>query len=178
MSDDLTLEEIFAPCRGWVDFLTREASVRNGVNVLDGAHVDSIWQNVYLDAGQLRLTDREWIWHEDIPLNVIIIRGIYYFFADARTSSGTGKALNARSGHLLIERVAAALGVRLNHKDFDAFVELEAEIQSIVFGTDKNRKRTYLRWFLIDRPTLALFHRLKKRFSAVSSQVTLRLGGS
>jgi hypothetical protein len=53
------------------------------------------------------------------------------------------------------------LGMKLDPKDFDAFVKLEAEIQHVVFGTDKKRQRTYLRWFLADR--LNLFRGLKAK---------------
>jgi SAM-dependent methyltransferase len=175
MSDDLTIEEIFAPCRSWIDFLTGEASLRNGVRELDGAHVDCIWQNVYLEAGQLRVIDREWIWHEDIPLNVIVIRGIYYFLAGTATTSAAGTALSARSGRTLIKRIAASLGVKLDSKDFDAFVALEVEIQHIVFGTDKRRERVYLRWFLADRASLNLFTRSREKAAPILARVRSRL---
>ena len=175
MSDDLTIEEIFAPCRAWIGFLAGQASLRNGVRVLDGSHVDSIWQNVHLTAGELRIVDREWIWHEDIPLNVLIIRGIYYFFAGTAATSGVGKALKARSGRTLIERIAATLGVKLEPKDFDAFVELEVEIQHMVFGTDKKRQRTYLRWFLMDRTSLNLFRRSRAKTGPILSRIRARL---
>jgi hypothetical protein len=175
MSDDLAIEEIFAPCRIWVDFLAGEASLRNGVTVLDGSHVDSIWQNVYPAAGQVGIVDREWIWHQDIPLNVIIIRGIYYFLAGLETTSRVGKALDIRSGRTLIERVAAALGVKLEPRDFDTFVTLEVEIQHIVFATPKNRQRAQLRWFLADWPSLNLFRRSREKVAPVLSRIRARL---
>jgi SAM-dependent methyltransferase len=175
MSGDLTLEQIFAPCRGWVEFLSGQANVRNGLSMLDGSHIDSIWQNAYFEAGELRLVDREWIWHEEIPLKVLIIRGIYYFLAGAASSSGSGKALAVRSGRSLIEQIAAALGERLDRNDFDAFVKLEAEIQHIVFGTDKRRQRTYLHWFLVDRVSLRLFQRFRQKVAPILARIRSRL---
>jgi SAM-dependent methyltransferase len=175
MSDDLGIEEIFAPCRIWVDFLAGEARLQDGVSVLDGSHVDSIWQNVYLEEGRVEIVDREWIWHKDIPLNVIIIRGIYYFLVGLETMSSVGKALDVRSARTLIERVAAALGVKLESGDFDTFVGLEVEIQHIVFGTPKNRQRTQLRWFLADWLSLNLFRRSREKVAPVLSRIRARL---
>jgi SAM-dependent methyltransferase len=175
MSNDLTIEEIFAPCRSWIDFLIGEAGFRSGARVLDGAYIDCIWQNVYLDAGRLRVVDREWIWHEDIPLNVIVIRGIYYFLVGTETAKDAGKALSVRSGRTLIKRIAASLAVTLLLEDFDAFIELEGEIQHIVFGTDKRRLGIYLRWFLTDRTSLSLFHQFRAQAAPIWSKIRARL---
>lgn len=175
MSNDLGIEEIFAPCRSWIDFLAGKARLRGGERALDGAYVDCIWQNVYPEADLLRVVDREWIWHEDIPLNVIVIRGIYYFLAGAVTQSDAGKALSVRSGRTLIGRIAASLAVTLDQKDFDAFIEFEAELQHAVFGTDKGRQRTYLRWFMADRASLNLFLRLREKIAPILSRIRARL---
>jgi protein-L-isoaspartate O-methyltransferase len=174
MSNDLTIEQIFAPCQSWVDFLTEEASLRDGSRMLHGSQVDTIWQNVYPGAGRPTIIDREWIWHEDIPLNVIIIRGIYYFLEGSATASRVGKAFNVRSGRTLIERIASALGQKLRADDFGAFINLEVDIQHIVFGTDKGRQRAYLRWFLTDRASLNLFLRLKEKAAPLLARIRVR----
>ncbi|MDP1867811.1 MAG: class I SAM-dependent methyltransferase [Bradyrhizobium sp.] len=174
MSDDLTLKEIFAPCQSWIDFLAGEAVLESGVKMLTGSHVDSIWQNVYVEAGNPQIVDREWIWHEHIPLNVIIIRGIYHFLVGTATTPGVGKALHPRSGRTLIDRIAAVLGQQLRPEDFDAFIELEVEIQHIVFRTDKGRQRAYLRWFLADRASLNLFLRAKEKVVPILGRIRAR----
>jgi SAM-dependent methyltransferase len=171
MSNDLLVDEIFSPCRSWVDYLTREAVLQDGVRMLNGAFVDSIWQNVYFEGESVRLVDQEWVWPTDIPLNQILIRGIYYFFAGAPP---LGSALGIRSGRRLIERVGGVLGLSFKSEDFDAFVEMEAELQSVVFGTDKRKQRAYLRWFLLDRSTLDLFLRFKRTSTSVWARTRAR----
>ena len=181
-SNKRTLDEIFEPCRNWVARLIAESTVRNGVISVSGSHIDSIWPNVYPDGQDLRIIDREWIWSSDIPLNVVVIRTIYNFLMRIERSPNIGRALNARSGRVMITNIASAIGVKLNSKDFDDFIVLESEMQWIVSGVSKARQRLYWNWFLIDRPTLRLFvrsfqsvQRYKERAASLSSRVYARL---
>jgi hypothetical protein len=181
-SNKLSLDEIFEPCRKWVARLTAESTVRNGVILVSGSHIDSIWPNVYPDGQDLRIIDREWIWSSDIPLNVVVIRTIYNFLMRIERSPNIGRALDARSGRAIINNIAGAIGVKLNPKDFDDFMALESEMQWIVSGVSKARQRLYWNWFLTDRPTLRLFvrslhmfQRYKERAASLSSRVYAKL---
>src|SRR3546814_2408335 len=51
---------IFEPCKAWLAYLTALSTLKNGVRMLDGSHVDSIWRNAYLVDSQCVLIDREW----------------------------------------------------------------------------------------------------------------------
>ena len=83
--------------------------------------------------------------------------------------------LQARSGRRLIESIASSIGVELRPEDFDDFVSLESQLQHQVFGVDAGRVGAYLRWFLVDRPTLARFRKAKNRMAEVAAGVRRRL---
>ncbi|MDP3075377.1 bifunctional 2-polyprenyl-6-hydroxyphenol methylase/3-demethylubiquinol 3-O-methyltransferase UbiG [Bradyrhizobium sp.] len=177
-ANSATLDEIFAPCRKWVELLVAESSVRSGVALLSGSHVDSIWSNVYLDGQDLRIVDREWIWTDDIPLNVVVVRAIYDFLMRLERVPRFSRALGARRGRALIQGIASAIGVKLIPSDFDNFIALESEFQLIVGSTSKVHQRLYWRLFLIDRSTLRFFvgmlrsfHRYMERAESLSSRV-------
>lgn len=164
MSNDMDIQSIFSPCRIWADYLTGTATVRNGTAMLGGEHVDSIWQNVYVsdaDEERLEIIDREWVWREEIPLAVIVIRAIFQFLALPSGVRAFGPPLQQRSARRLIRQIAETLGVALQPKDFAAFIDLEAQIHNAVFGTSEVRTRIYLELFLADRRLLeaALWHR-------------------
>lgn len=174
-SDDLTLEEIFAPCRAWFDMLVAISKTRDGDKYLDGAHVDSIWSNVYADQSGLKIIDREWLWHADIPLNVIVIRAIYDFLLRLERIPHIGAALNFRSGRTLIRRIAIAIGANIQRHDFDAFIALESELQAVVCGRDRSSQRAFSWWFLVDRTSLRQFRRFMKMAQSIIARVRARL---
>lgn len=174
-SNDASLEEIFAPCRKWVELLIDESSMRNGVRHVEGSHIDSIWSNVYPDAAGLQIVDREWIYHRDIPLNIIVIRAIYDFMLRVEQTSSLGQALRVRSGRTTVENIANAIGVKLAPDDFNDFIKLESEIQWIISGIGERRQRAHARWFLADRPTLRLFQRSRRRAMSIASRVLARI---
>ncbi|WIM05471.1 MAG: class I SAM-dependent methyltransferase [Candidatus Nitricoxidivorans perseverans] len=163
------LETIFEPCKAWVGHLRRLSSVRGGVMTLGGEHIDSIWPNAYPAPDGCRVVDREWIWSAPIPMNVVVIRAIHDFLNRIEGARGLSGALDVRSGKALIEGIARAIGVDLRDGDFEEFVDIESELQSVVFGVEKWRHALNLRWFLFDRPTIRLFRsarRLIRRISA------------
>jgi SAM-dependent methyltransferase len=181
-SNRFSLDEMFAPCRAWVTQLIAESKVQNGVVSVSGSHVDSIWPNTYLDGENLQFIDREWIWSSNIPLNVVVIRAIYNFLMTIDGRPNIGRALNARSGSVVINDIANAIGVKLSKKDTDDFIALESEIQWIVSGVSKTQQRIYWRWFLTDRPTLRyfvrscrLFQRYRERVESVYARLTARV---
>ena len=181
-SNHLNLDEMFAPCRRWVAWLSAESAVENGVTSISGSHVDSIWPNIYLDGEEVRIIDREWIWSGNIPLNAVVVRAIYNFLMAIDGRPNIGRALNARSGRAVINNIASVIGVKLSQKDMDDFFALESEIQWIVSGVSKKQQLIYWRWFLADRPTLRFFirsrrffQRCRERAQSVSSRIATPL---
>lgn len=153
-AQNCSLDEIFAPCKRWVEFLVTKSNMQDGIPWLDGKYIDVIWSNTYFVENECRFVDQEWVWHEKIRLNVIVIRAIYDFLSRIDKNGLQGGALSTRCGKTLIKEIAEALGIRLVDEDFMAFIDLEGQIAEIVTTKTKFRCTFYLRWFLFDRPTL------------------------
>ena len=73
------LEQIFSPCEPWVRFLEEASVKRRGERYLAGDFVDCTWDDVFAEGDGFRRVDEEWTWAEDIAMNVVVIRAIYYF---------------------------------------------------------------------------------------------------
>lgn len=172
----LALADIFAPCKTWVARLGADATAVGSERMLPGSHVDSIWSNSYVVQGQCRIIDREWQWNEAVPLNAIIVRSIYNLLTKLDDGLPVGKCLRKRGGRALITEIGKSIGVELSDTDFERFIGVETEFQWHVFGLPKQRHVTYLRWYLLDRPSLRAFAKLKKRAARVGSRVAARLG--
>jgi hypothetical protein len=155
--------------------LLSESRLSDGVRWIDGSHVDSIWGNAYIVDNTCRIIDREWVWSQEIRLNVLVIRAIYDFLCRIEIGTPTSKSLATRRGKSLIQRIAAELGVRLTSVDFAAFVCMESEIAAIVSGSSKFWQGVYVRWFLIDRPTRRFFRRTRPVVSDLLSRFQARL---
>lgn len=153
LSRELSPAEIFQPCLAWKERLLQDARIEHRVHWLPGAHIDSIWPNAYVEHGRCHLIDREWTWHADIRLNVLVIRAIYDFLIKMEASGETLPALRDWSGRNLICRIAAAIGIELTAQDFAAFLDLESHIAPIVSGTSTSRQRLLIQWMMVHRPS-------------------------
>lgn len=169
------LAEIFEPCRLWLTSLRDESSDVGGRRRLSGDHIDSIWSNSYVVSGRCRIVDREWVWHSEIPMNVIVIRAIFDFLEKMDRAPICSRALSVRSGRRLISSIATSIGVELGRSDFAEFISLEAEFQHLVFGLERRRSRTYLEWYLADRSTLHAARRAKQLWLQIRNSVSARL---
>ena len=165
------LEAIFGPARGWVDFLRQNARERDGVQYLDGEFVDCIWSNLYLGPSGWEFVDREWVWATEVPLGAVVIRAIYTFLTKIEEAAGGSSALALRGGRDAIRSIAEVLGAGIDDADFARFLALEVKFQSIAYGLDEKRYRTYLRWFLADRKSLRGFRQGKDRLLHAASRV-------
>ena len=170
-----TLEEIFAPCRAWLDLLKGEAQRIEGALWVEGTHIDSIWSNAYIAEAQCRIIDREWVWHERIRLNSLVIRAIYDFLCRIETRSRWAKSLTAWRGRAQIHAIASALGVSLSAADFADFVRIEATISECVSGTPAKLEAARIRWFLAHRPTRRAFRRVLPIVRDLSSRIRAHL---
>jgi len=170
------LGDIFAPCAPWVVHLRSLARVHDGAAHLDGGFVDCTWHNVFPNGAGFEFVDREWTWHRDIRLTVVVIRAIYYFLVRTEEAPGISRHLGRRSGRALISEIARGLGVEPTAADFADFVELESGFQSVVFGVDPMRYRAALGWFLKDRSSLKAFRTCRRFALRVRASAEARLG--
>ena len=172
----LVLGDIFTPCKPWVERLNAEALPDCVERMLPGRHIDSIWSNSYVVQGRCQIIDREWVWGEALPMNVVVIRSIYNLLTKIDENLPVAKALQARGGRSLIRAIGACIDVDLIDADFVRFVDVETELQWQTFGVSKSRHKTYLRWYLVDRKSLQSFVELKRKTSHAGSRVAARLG--
>lgn len=170
-----SLDEIFDPCRKWIEYLLQTSELIDGVMWIDGAHVDSIWGNAYIDGGECKIIDREWSWNAKIRTNVLVIRAIYDFLCRTEIGSPRAESLSTQRGTTIIRNIAGTLGVHLATDDFAEFIRLESEISLIVSGARKSSQAFYLRWFLMHRPTRRLFRRVRTLAIHLVSQLKQRL---
>lgn len=166
---------LFAPVKRWTNMLLNESRTENGVRWLDGAHLDSIWANAYFIDDECVLVDREWIWHEPIRLNVVIIRAIFDFLARIEMSTSLSSALSLRRGKDMIHAIARTLDIELSEEDFANFIYIETEIAYIVTNISRRKQSLYLRWFLTDRPTCRLFRRIDPIAKQLLSRVRAKI---
>lgn len=175
MSKSSDLETIFQPCGNWVQLLNGVSVAEGDVKYLAGEYVDCIWSNVYAAPDRYKIIDQEWIWAKRIRLNAVVIRAIYNFLSKIEGANDLSRRLDRRSGRVMIRQIAKAIGVELNAADFREFVELESELQSLAFGIQRKRHQVFLRWFLIDRPSLGLFRAAKRRAGRALSTLRARI---
>jgi SAM-dependent methyltransferase len=164
-SRNAKLSDIFAPCSAWIRFLQERATTREYVHYIPGELVDCTWSNVYSTTDGQAIVDQEWVWAQPIRLNVVVIRAIYVFLARVEDMGRVPKILRVARGKALVRAIAETFGVSLANEDFAEFIALESELQSLVWGLKKQHVALLLRWFLLDRFSLALTKAAKRRLA-------------
>jgi SAM-dependent methyltransferase len=130
-----TLETAFADCAPWFAWLREVSGSATCDGMIDGRHVDALWDNAVIRDGACVFIDQEWLWSEPLSARVLVIRSIDSFLKDDSRSLAQMPALaKFANGRDLITRVAALFGVKLEASDFEAFASLEARLQHLVFG--------------------------------------------
>ena len=157
-----SLSDIFEPCRLWLSWLTTQAREQDGVLLVGGDHIDSIWGNAYVNGNECHIIDREFVWSEPLPVQVVVIRAIYHLLLKIDNKLPVADDLQTRHSRRLIENIADAIGISLTTGHFEKFISVETELQSQVFGTNATRAVFYLRWYLADRFSLNIAVRFKK----------------
>ncbi|WP_300373435.1 hypothetical protein, partial [Methyloprofundus sp.] len=94
--------------------------------------------------------DKEWVWKEKIKLNIIVIRSVFIFLDQVDRAKYFSKDLQARSLKKMIILIAKSIGVTLKKSDFNDFVKLESEFQSIVYGSQASQTVIRLQLILFD----------------------------
>ncbi|MFH1654800.1 MAG: class I SAM-dependent methyltransferase [Pseudomonadota bacterium] len=131
---NVSIEDIFAPCKLWLYYLKSLCTKEMGVELLDGKYLDCLWSNCFIFDNKCIFIDAEWEWRDKIDLNVMVIRAIYNFLVALKNIPDVTSALKTHSMRLLIIRIASSLNVLLNKKDFDRFCKLESSIANAVYG--------------------------------------------
>jgi hypothetical protein len=161
----LRLDEIFSPCAPWCASLRALAAGRNGRFYLPGSHIDAIWSNYFQGASHGQFIDLEWEWADELPFNVVVLRAIHVFLRRLGMPGSVNRALRIGSGRRLIGEIAGSLGIRLADKDFNDFIQLEADFCARALGVDRRQTVRDLRWFLLDRRTQHAYIVARRRIS-------------
>jgi len=142
---DISLEDIFEPCKIWLNALKKVSYPEKNQVWLDGKYVDCIWKNSYIHDDDCIFIDLEWQWFEKININVVLIRSIYRFLNDLSSMSGLNGALKTNSTRLLINKIAVILGVTISKNDFEEFCKFESEFLQIAFSSKYTANMFYLK---------------------------------
>ena len=156
----MSLNEIFLPCLAWIEHLEGASESTNGNKYLDGHYIDSTFPNIYLNPAGITIIDKEWVWKEKIKLNVVVIRSIFIFLDRVDRAKYFSKHLQVRSLRKMIKLIAQSIGVTLTKDDFSDFIQLESEIQSLVYSAQTNLTIIRLQWVLFDSISYYFFYRL------------------
>jgi hypothetical protein len=156
--------------------LKSNAVDRGGVLFVDGTHIDIGWQNAYLSGEGVVFIDREFVLQDEVRMNALVIRSIYGFIMRLREDGRYSRALAERSGRSLIRKIAGVLGIDLEPADFDAFIDLECEFDSLIFDTDRTKQTAFLRWYLFDRPSLRVFRKIKSTALSLFKRARFKFG--
>lgn len=154
--------QIFEPANVWYESLT--ATFPNGL--VDGAKVDAIWQNCIV-AEELIFIDQEWLCDKEIPLKTLLIRAVYWFLVDLRSYPSIAKCLRWRTSRSIIEQVGAKLGVQIDARDFDDFIEFESRFNSAALGrTRETSQRRIMTALRLPQQAIKLIHRAQHEVAA------------
>lgn len=119
--NNISLTELFAPCKLWLDALYK---VSDG-KFLDGAYVDCIWRNSILKDKEIYFIDNEWTLNSKISIKAITIRSIFHFLISVRDLKDLTESLKSKSLYKSIVSIANALEIELTNEDFIEFYKLE-----------------------------------------------------
>lgn len=168
----IPLKDLFQPTEQWIRCLRSLCFDCNGRLFLSGEYLDAIWANSFRTNQDCRFIDLEWRWHDNIPLNVLVIRSIYDFLCRIEDMPVAPRVVRGSSGVVAIRRIAETLNVRLTQIDFDDFVQLESQVASAVFGTSQSTHVRNIRWFFLHRSsrrfTLELFAGIRRHIRRFS----------
>lgn len=148
---DKRIEDIFICCRPWIEMLMCDARRKNEQLMIDGIYIDSIWRNSYIVGGKCQFIDHEYVWDQDIPLNVIVVRAIYYFILSINDDCEIASDLKDRSGKRLIKKISNFFKIYLTENDFEEFIFLESQLQNKIRDESIGLNVAYIKTFLADR---------------------------
>ena len=142
---DLPLLEVMAPCKPWLDFLLVAADEYGQV---DGAYLDCIWKNCVNTPQGVEFFDREWVWKKRLPHEVVFIRAAHLFLQDLECIWQPNAHLRNRSPERQIARLADTLKISLQPQHFAEYIEIQSQLNEIVYGIPQQRTKRLLKFHL------------------------------
>jgi SAM-dependent methyltransferase len=157
---DISIEEMFSPCRTWLSELRAASVYQEGRFLLDGKYLDCIWSNSFISDQTCIFIDMEYEWRVKVNLNALVIRSLYALLNDISTMKDINPQLKTKSKAFLIRKISKVLGICLVARDFIDFLELECGISHAAYGNSLTRSRFYVLLILVDKRILSflLFH--------------------
>lgn len=138
MSRSSTLVDVCDGLAPWMAYLKSSADPEGN---LSGAFLDAIPQNLITDGQDLHRIDREWEWHEPLPLSLIVSRGLSVFYAKLRDTVGVkGQYQRLPIGRLMIAS-ARQLGLEYSFKDLRSYCEFESQLRMEIEGVAVTPRR-------------------------------------
>jgi len=131
-----TVADLFQP---WVRRL-RDACDADGM--VPGHLVDSIPQNLVQTSDGLFPIDQEFTLAADLPMHVIVIRGLRTFYTKLRATPGVPNRHRRLPMGAEVARTAQQLGVKVGRAELWDFCRFESAFQNHVHGTSTSPRRT------------------------------------
>ncbi len=164
-------KELFKSCKIWVEHLKKDAIEENGKYFLDGKYLDCVWKNSFVSNGKCKFIDQEWLWHENISLNVLIIRSIHCFLSDLYQMEAVPHYLSGTSEKQVIMRVARYMDIYLTKQDFLDFIDLQVNFYHIVTGEKRKLVKMKIYLLLFNRP---IYKTVQKFLHVIDSVLKLK----
>jgi len=162
---NISLEELFVPCKTWLKTLKTISTIDNDRVVVDGKYLDTIWSNSYIDNDDCIFIDQEWEWHEKISLNVIVIRSIYCFLNEISHVSDIHPSLKKGNTKSLIEVIAKSIGIDIERSNFKEFFKLESQFYGTIVNGHHRQIRLKIALYLWNRKVVMIFLNIRKRLN-------------
>jgi len=164
---DMLFDELFIPCKAWLNTLTSNSVLENGLAVVHGRYIDCIWRNSYVYDDNCFFIDQEWEWNEKISVNVLVIRAIYCFLNDLPKKARLHPSLVRGSTTSLIKDIGQSIGILLHKSNFKEFSRLESKFYSIVSEKSYRRIKMVIDLFLWNKSVVALLYSFHKKFKKI-----------
>ncbi|RLA07967.1 MAG: hypothetical protein DRQ51_04325 [Gammaproteobacteria bacterium] len=173
---NISLEEIFNPCRIWIKTIKQNSYTKNKVVWVDGKYIDFIWRNSFIKNNECIFIDQEWKWGEDITLNFIVIKSIFYFLDEIQNLNGVNPILKIISTKKLIKKIASIMGVKIDNDNFKEFITTEAKIQSMVSGCALKKAKNSFKFKLHSQMLFNKIRSFKLVALHIWQKIAFRLG--
>jgi 2-polyprenyl-3-methyl-5-hydroxy-6-metoxy-1,4-benzoquinol methylase len=166
-----SLHQSFELVRPWLDELKNQHDAAKNNGFLPGNYVDCIWKNSFLENERVTFIDQEWEWQQDLSLEVLFIRAMFFFLLETQDIGKLPRYLRKSNTRELIRRVANLFELHLNNTHFSSFYKQEAEFQTRVYGKNPRRQEFLIRWYLRHRRSLWTFMHLQSGLQRVDMMI-------
>ncbi len=133
------IEKYQSVVASWVDFLdsfSKQTETETETEIrLPEKYIDCIPENLIRDSsGKLNYIDDEWSWHEMVPINWVIFRGLYVFWLNYRVWIEKTIVPTIYTFGDFINISLQKTTVRLNESQLNTAAEFERKFQTSVSG--------------------------------------------